>query len=92
MLPGQETEPEDDLAGVRNSIEDGKPDRDLLVAWVKSKRDEESSQVSSYNALASILNEGGIPTLSGRDNWSRSTLRNLVVRSQTEAVEKGDQE
>jgi hypothetical protein len=73
-----EAEP-DDLALLRDSIDNGIPDRNLLVQWVLAKR-EEDLQAHSYRILAGMLTKGGIPTLSGRDTWSRSTVRNLVTR------------
>jgi hypothetical protein len=30
------------------------------------------------------LNEAEVPTMSGRANWTRSTVRNLVVRKKAE--------
>jgi hypothetical protein len=69
-----------DLAAVRDSIVNGIPDRDVLVDWAMDKRQEDETTYS-YSALARIMNEEGIPTMSGRENWSRSTVRNLLVRS-----------
>ena len=68
------------LAGIRQSIENGRPDRDTVVQWVMTQR--ETQPPPSYKKLAGILNEAKIPTLSGRDAWSRSTLRNLAVRAE----------
>jgi hypothetical protein len=74
-----EADDEDDLASVRASIVNRIPDKELLIQWVHAKR-AEGLQANSYRILANILNESGIPTLSGRDVWSRSTVRNLVAR------------
>jgi hypothetical protein len=69
-----------DLAAVRDSIANGIPDREVLVDWAMAKRQEDETEYS-YSALARIMNEEGIPTMSGRENWSRSTVRNLLVRT-----------
>jgi hypothetical protein len=76
----QEQDPEDDLALVRDSITNGIPDKGRVVEWIRSKR-EDDLQANSYSVLANKLSEDGIPTLSGRDTWSRSTVRNLLARS-----------
>ena len=68
------------ICGLRESIENGRPDRDVVVQWVMTQR--ETQPPPSYKKLAGILNEAKIPTLSGRDAWSRSTLRNLAVRAE----------
>jgi len=85
--PGSETAPEyipslveHDLTAVRDSIDNGIPDRDVLVDWAMEKRQQDENTYS-YNVLARILNESAIPTMSGRGNWSRSTVRNLLVRT-----------
>jgi hypothetical protein len=85
--PGSETTPDPiprlhdhDLGSVRDSIVNGIPDRDVLVDWAMEKRQEDEN-THSYSALARIMNEQRIPTMSGRDKWSRSTVRNLLVRS-----------
>jgi len=75
-----EADDNNDLAAVRASIANGIPDREVLLEWAMQKRQEDETTYS-YSALARIMNDGGIPTMSGRDNWSRSTVRNLVVRS-----------
>jgi len=89
LEPGLETTPDstqqdlsdiDDLAAVRDSIVNGIPDRDVLVDWAMEKRQEDENTYS-YSALARIMNEQRIPTMSGRDKWSRSTVRNLLVRT-----------
>jgi hypothetical protein len=69
-----------DLVAVRASIANGIPDREILVDWAMAKRQEDENTYS-YSALARIMNEEGIPTMSGRENWSRSTVRNLLVRT-----------
>jgi hypothetical protein len=68
------------LAAVRESIVNGIPDREVLVDWAMEKRQEDETTYS-YSALARIMNEEGIPTMSGREKWSRSTVRNLLVRT-----------
>jgi hypothetical protein len=91
--PGLETTPETtpdptpqdlsddhDLGSVRDSIDNGIPDRDVLVDWAMEKRQQDENTYS-YNVLAGILNKSAIPTMSGREKWSRSTVRNLLVRT-----------
>jgi hypothetical protein len=89
--PGSETTPEPtpqvlpdiddhDLGSVRDSIDNGIPDRDVLVDWAMEKRQQDENTYS-YNVLAGILNKSAIPTMSGREKWSRSTVRNLLVRT-----------
>jgi hypothetical protein len=75
--------PEDDLSPVRDSITNGIPDKEMLVEWIITRR-EEDLQANSYSVLAAALNEGEIPTLTGRANWSKGTIRNLVVRKKAE--------
>jgi hypothetical protein len=69
-----------DTATIRASIVNGIPDREVLVDWIMEKRQEDEA-VYSYSTLARIMSESGIPTLSGREKWSRSTVRNLLVRT-----------
>lgn len=69
-----------DLGSVRDSIDNGMPDRDVLVDWAMEKRQQDENTYS-YNVLAGILNKFAIPTMSGREKWSRSTVRNLLVRT-----------
>jgi hypothetical protein len=91
--PGSETIPETtpdstpqdqsddhDLTSVRDSIDNGIPDREVLVDWAMEKRQQDENTYS-YNVLAGILNKSAIPTMSGREKWSRSTVRNLLVRT-----------
>ena len=79
--PIEETQPDPHgLTTIRESIENGRPDRDTVMQWVLSQR--ETRPPPSYKKLAAILNDAKIPTLSGRDAWSRSTLRNLAVRAE----------
>ncbi|GAB6060688.1 hypothetical protein JCM31598_38050 [Desulfonatronum parangueonense] len=66
-----------DLDFVRNSVHEGKPDREAVRQWVLSERRKGPEQ--SYAVLAEILNEAGVPTLSGREGWNRGTLRNLIT-------------
>jgi hypothetical protein len=80
---GQDQAPEDDLSPVRDSITNGIPDKEMLVEWIIARR-EEDLQANSYSVLAATLNEGEIPTLTGRANWSKGTIRNLVVRKKAE--------
>jgi hypothetical protein len=93
LEPGSETTPEatpdstpqdlsddHDLGSVRDSIDNGIPDRDVLVDWAMEKRQQDENTYS-YNVLAGILNKSAIPTMSGREKWSRSTVRNLLVRT-----------
>ena len=70
------------LAGIRQSIENGRPDKEVVVQWILAQR--KAQPPPSYKKLAAILNDAKIPTLSGRDAWSRSTLRNLAVRAEVE--------
>jgi hypothetical protein len=85
MEPTPEHTPQDqsddhDLGSVRDSIDNGIPDRDVLVDWAMEKRQQDENTYS-YNVLAGILNKSAIPTMSGREKWSRSTVRNLLVRT-----------
>jgi hypothetical protein len=80
VFQDQDQSPEGDLAPVRDSITNGIPDREKVVAWIISRR-EEDLQANSYSALAAALNEAEIPTLSGRDTWAKGTIRNLIVRN-----------
>jgi hypothetical protein len=79
----QNLDPDDDLAPVRDSITNGIPDKEMLAEWIIARR-EEDLQANSYSALAAALNEAEVPTMSGRANWTRSTVRNLVVRKKAE--------
>jgi len=78
----EDTQDTEGLALVRRSIENSKPDKNAVRQWVVLKRKE--SPQPSYNRLAVILNDEKIPTLSGRDAWSRSTVRNLLVREEND--------
>ena len=80
---GQDQDPEDDLSPVRDSITNGIPDKEMLVEWIITRR-EEDLQANSYSVLAAALNEAEIPTLTGRASWSKGTIRNLVVRKKAE--------
>ncbi|SMP83072.1 MerR HTH family regulatory protein [Desulfonatronum zhilinae] len=66
-----------DLEFVKNSVHEGKPDKNAVRQWVLSERRKGPEQ--SYAALAEVLNDAGVPTLSGREGWNRGTLRNIVV-------------
>lgn len=66
-----------DLEFVKNSVHEGKPDKNAVRQWVLSERRKGPEQ--SYAVLAEMLNEVGVPTLSGREGWNRGTLRNIVV-------------
>ncbi len=66
-----------DLDFIRNSVHEGKPDKNAVRQWVLSERRKGPEQ--SYAVLAEVLNEAGVPTLSGREGWNRGTLRNIVV-------------
>jgi hypothetical protein len=79
----QDLDPDDDLTPVRDSISNGIPDKEMLAEWIIARR-EEDLQANSYSALAVALNEAEVPTMSGRANWTRSTVRNLVVRKKAE--------
>jgi len=79
----QGQDPEDDLSPVRDSITNGIPDKEALVEWIIARR-EADLQANSYSVLAATLNEAEIPTLTGRANWSKGTIRNLVVRKKAE--------
>ncbi len=70
------------LAAVQDSISDGKPDRDTLLQWILSQRN--TTPRTSYKNLAAILNDAKIPTLSGRDFWSRGTIRNMAVKAEND--------
>lgn len=63
---------------VKASVSEGKPDREAVVQWLL--REKGDSPGISYSELAGKLNEAGVPTLSGREEWNRSVLRNLAVR------------
>jgi len=71
-----------DLEFVKNSIHNGRPDREAVIRWIQSER--KNNPELSYSDLATKLNEAKIPTLSGRDEWSRSVVRNLAVRGNGE--------
>ena len=66
-----------DLEFVKNSVHEGKPDKNAVRQWVLSERRKGPEQ--SYAVLAEMLNEVGVPTLSGREGWNRGTLRNIVA-------------
>ena len=68
-----------DLEFVKASVENGKPDRDAIAQWVAAERQKDPSV--SYARLAEILDEAGVPTLSGREGWNRASLRNLVAKN-----------
>ena len=68
-----------DLKFVKASVgSNGKPDRDAISQWVAAERGKDPSV--SYARLAEILDEAGVPTLSGREGWNRASLRNLVAK------------
>lgn len=67
-----------DLDFVRDSVQYGKPDKGAVVKWIVAERKKDPSM--SYGDLAKQLNDAGIPTLRGREGWSRSVVRNLAVR------------
>lgn len=68
-----------DLEFVRSSIQDGKPDKTAVIQWIIAEK--ERNPDLSYGQLAKILTNADIPTLSGRDEWSRAVVRNLAVIS-----------
>ncbi|WP_045216944.1 hypothetical protein [Desulfonatronovibrio magnus] len=63
---------------VKASISDGKPDKLSVVQWITAERERNPSV--SYGELAEMLDNAGIPTLSGKVGWNRGTIRNLVVK------------
>lgn len=69
----------DSLEIVRDSIENGKPDKRALPEWVDEQR--ALKPTLSYTAMASVLDQAGIPTLSGRQGWHRGSVRNLVAKN-----------
>lgn len=77
---GESLDPDDysyaDLQFVKASINNGKPDRTTVIQWIRSEKEKDPDV--SYGELANRLNDAGIPTLSGRQEWSRSVVRNLA--------------
>ena len=66
-----------DLEFVRASVQNGRPDKTAVIQWIMAEKERNPDM--SYGHLATMLSEAGIPTLSGRDNWSRAVIRNLAV-------------
>ena len=67
-----------DLEFVKNSVFNGKPDKAAVTQWIRLEREKDPG--ISYVELAKRLNEAKIPTLSGREEWTRMLVRNLAVR------------
>ena len=67
-----------DMDFVRASVSNGKPDKDAVRQWIMAEKEKDPGL--SYGHLATMLNDAGIPTLSGRDYWTRGVVRNLAVR------------
>jgi hypothetical protein len=67
-----------DLEFVRDSIRNGKPDREAVTQWVHAEKAREPDV--SYAELAERLDRAGIPTLRGQEGWNRGVVRNLAVR------------
>ncbi len=63
---------------VKESVAEGKPDRDAIRQWIQAERERNPSV--SYAELAEMLDSAGIPTLRGGYGWNRGTLRNLIVK------------
>ncbi|TWI62261.1 hypothetical protein LZ24_03369 [Desulfobotulus alkaliphilus] len=82
-----EEDPEDadphNLRPVIESIVHSKPNKEAVLDWVMERR-ATISPAPSYSALASILDDAKILTLSGRGTWSPGTLRNMVVKREAE--------
>ncbi|EFI32725.1 hypothetical protein Dthio_PD0008 [Desulfonatronospira thiodismutans ASO3-1] len=67
-----------DLEFVRNSIHNGKPDKAAVTQWIRSEKEKDPG--ITYVELAKRLKDAKIPTLSGRDEWTRALVRNLAVK------------
>lgn len=67
-----------DLEQVKNSIYNGRPNREVIIQWIKSVKTKDPNV--SYGSLANRLNDAGIPTLSGRDTWCRTVIRSLAIK------------
>jgi len=72
------------LAAVRDSIYNGKPSKEALMEWILERR-RSVDPSPSYRKLATILNNAKILTLSGRGNWTGSTVRNIVARIEVDS-------
>ena len=66
-----------DLEFVRQSICNGRPDRDTVIQWIRMTKEREPE--ISYGDLAKRLDDGGIPTMRGKSGWHRGTIRTLHV-------------
>jgi len=78
ILPTPDEESNVDLQFVKESVCDGKPDRMAVMQWIKSEKEKNSE--TNYAQLARILNDAGVPTMSGRDNWCRTVIRNMSLK------------
>lgn len=67
-----------DLDFVLASISDGRPNKEAIVQWVWAERERDPSV--SYARLVEMLDREGVPTLSGREGWNRTSLRNLAAK------------
>jgi len=70
------------LEPVLQSITNGIPDREALVHWLKSMRSQ--NPCPSYADLATLLDNAGVPTSSGRGGWNRSSLSKIISKRNDE--------
>jgi len=78
ILPSPDEGSNDGLWLVKESICDGKPDRMAVMQWIKTEKEKNSE--TNYAQLARMLNDAGIPTMSGRDNWCRTVIRTMSLK------------
>ena len=71
-----------DLEFVRNSIREGKPDKEAVIQWIHAQRNNDPPV--SYGEMANMLNQEQIPTMKGKEGWNRGTVRNLAIRGNGE--------
>ncbi len=46
----------------------------MLIKWILRKREEKHS----YKQIEDLLNEAGVPTLSGKGRWNSQTISNML--------------
>lgn len=72
----QDQDSDADISRVVESIKLGRPDKDVVIDWLKAQKATKPD--IAYSTLADMLNAAGIPTLRGLEKWSRGVVRSLI--------------
>jgi len=67
---------------VINSIENSRPDRTAVIEWLVAEKTK--NPFISFADLATMLDDAGVPTLSGRVGWNRNSLSKMIPKREKE--------